>query len=76
MHAIIRREPVWDWREEYIFRYFKMYIRANANPKPDVTGAYLLGDIEDPAPKNWTKATPYSPAVRKTGPALTEGRKR
>jgi hypothetical protein len=65
MRNLAKREPQCDWREEYIFRYFQMYLRANASPKPDASGAWFLGDIEDPAPKNWTKATPYSPAQKK-----------
>jgi hypothetical protein len=73
MQAIIKREPQWDPREEYVFRYFQMYLRANASPKPDVSGAWFLGDIEDPAPKNWTKDTPYSPARRtESGTSLLE----
>jgi hypothetical protein len=50
-----------------------MYPRANASPKPDASGAWFLGDIEDPAPKNWTKDTPYSPArSRDSGISVSE----
>jgi hypothetical protein len=42
------------WKE-YVFRYFQRYLRANASPKPDASGAWFLGDIEGSAPTNWTK---------------------
>lgn len=64
MSDLAKRETQWDWREEYIFRYFQMYLRANASPKPDASGAWFLGDIEDPAPKNWSRLTPYSLAAK------------
>jgi len=62
MQALVRRKPQWDWREEYVFRYFQMYLRANANPKPEPDGSFFLGNVEEVREKNWTKATPYSPA--------------
>jgi hypothetical protein len=57
---------MWDPQEEYIFRYFQMYIRANANPKPEADGSFFIGDCEDAAPKNWCRYTPYSLALPKS----------
>jgi hypothetical protein len=70
--ALARRGKPWDIREEYIFRYFQMYLRANANPEPDLTGAFYLGDLDEVREKNWQKATPYSPAQLRTARTTSE----
>jgi len=46
--------------EAYVRAMYLLFLLQNANPKPDADGSFYLGTIENPAPKTWSKATPYS----------------
>jgi hypothetical protein len=59
------RPPDEDPREAYIRAMFALYMQCPGRETKDVTGAYHLGEIGETAPKNWSKATPYSPASPK-----------
>jgi hypothetical protein len=44
---------------------YLLFLLQNADSKPDLDGSFYLGDISNPAEKNWTKVTPYSLAQPK-----------
>jgi hypothetical protein len=54
-----------DPRDLYVRAMYALYLRCPGRETKDVTGAYHLGEIGETAPKNWSKATPYSPASPK-----------
>jgi hypothetical protein len=54
-----------DPREAYIRAMFALYVQCPGRDTRDATGAYSLGEIGETAPKNWSKATPYSLAQPK-----------
>ncbi len=57
-----------------VLAYWLMYCRTPQDPKPDVDGMFDIGEVGHAAEKNWTKATPYSPAeVRRCGRASETG---
>ena len=53
-------------RADYIAAMWQLFLLQNGNPKPLDDGSFYLGNIENPAPKTWSKATPYSIARRKS----------
>ena len=66
MNAIIKRpKTAEEVREERIASMWALFVLQNANPKPELDGSFFLGDISNPAEKNWTKATPYSVAEQR-----------
>ena len=66
MNAITKRpKTAEELREERIASMWALFLLQNANPKPELDGSFFLGDISNPAEKNWTKATPYSLAQPK-----------
>jgi hypothetical protein len=73
MMQIIKWSPdAEDWREIYIQAMFALYMQCPGRETKDVTGAYHLGEIGETAPKNWSKATPYSPASPKPDDSALE----
>jgi hypothetical protein len=69
---IVKRAPeAEDWREVYIRAMYALYLQCPGRETKDVTGAYHLGEIGETAPKNWTKATPYSLAIPKEDSNVT-----
>jgi hypothetical protein len=61
VNAIIKRpKTAEELREERIASMWALFLLQNANPKPALDGSFFLGDISNPAEKNWTKMTPYS----------------
>jgi hypothetical protein len=65
MTAIIKAQPRIDQRELYIAAMFAMYLRAPARPtREEVKRGIVsdLGEVGSVQEKNWTRATPYSPA--------------
>ena len=66
MDAIVRRpRTAQELHDERVAAMWALFLLQNANPKPDLDGSFHLGDISNPAPKNWTKVTPYSVAQAK-----------
>lgn len=69
MTAIVEIGPPVDLRELYIAAMFAMYVRAPARPTCEEVrrGAITdLGELGSVQERNWTRATPYSPAQRET----------
>ena len=51
---------------EKVAAYWALFLLQNANPAPLDDGSFYLGQISNPAPKSWSKATPYSVARKET----------
>jgi hypothetical protein len=62
-NEVIHRER--EFSDEYINMMYWLFLRCPRVETIDATGALHLGEIGSVAEKNWTKATPYSPATRK-----------
>jgi hypothetical protein len=55
----------------FVWAMWLMYCRAPSKPNADIDGCFDLGEIGRATDKNWTKATPYSPAqVRRAATQL------
>jgi hypothetical protein len=49
-------------REAYIRAIWLLFLQTPAKRNPELDGSYNLGEIGNDAPKNWSRATPYSPS--------------
>jgi len=58
---IVRREPKRD-HDAYVLAMWIRFLLAPNETKPDIDGAFDLGEVGSAHEKNWTKATPYSVA--------------
>jgi hypothetical protein len=59
--AITKFERPRDSREDYLHAMWSLFLRCNADPQPDATGAFVICD--EPGfvrEKNWERLTPYS----------------
>ena len=49
--------------DAFVLRRWILFLLQSSKSEPDLDGMYDLGEINGVPEKNWTKSTPYSPAV-------------
>ena len=49
--------------DSFVYGMLILYLLQPSKSEPDLDGMYDLGEINGVPEKNWTKSTPYSPAV-------------
>jgi len=53
--------------ESYILSMWIRFLLAPSESKPADDGSFFIGEIGEVATRNWTKTTPYSPAIKLAG---------
>jgi hypothetical protein len=62
LFAIVKYQPKAFDAEAFISAMWVLFLRAPADPSPNLDGSFSLGEIGETRHKNWERLTPYSVA--------------